>query len=302
MLYGAKLIVETLLGKDHVGRNFGVLPDDTFIISYPRSGSTWTRFLVANLAYPNENVSFASLDSLVPTTALSSRSTLKRARRPRIIKSHNYYDHRYGKVVYVVRDPRDVVLSEYRFHLKGRRIEDGYPVDRFVARFVKGELGEYGSWKENVASWLATRGDHADFLLLRYEDMVEDAPRELTRVAELMGLDAAPERIARAVERSSADNMRTMEKKESEVWVVTKGRRNDIPFVGGATSGGWKKKLPESCVAQIEAAWAPLMRWLGYDLVTNAVPVAGAESVLATLPGSRLPDSQSVRGTQLDHA
>ena len=287
MLYGAKLILKTALGKDHVGRNFGVYPDDTFIISYPRSGSTWTRFLVANLAYPNEKVSFANLDSLVPATAVSSRRALKNARRPRIIKTHNYYDHRYGKVVYVVRDPRDVVLSEYRFHLKGRKIEDGYPMEKFVARFVNGELGNYGSWKENVVSWLATRGESPEFLLLRYEDMVSDTPRELSKVALFLAINATADRIRQAVERSSADNMRSMEKKESEAWVVTKGRRKDIPFVGAATAGGWKTKLPEPCVARIEAAWGPLMKWLGYELVTNAAAAAGAESMLAVLPSTR---------------
>lgn len=287
MLYGAKLIVQTLLGTDQVGRNFGVYPDDTFIISYPRSGSTWTRFLVANLAHPEETVTFANLDRILPATAVASRRQLKKASRPRILKSHNYYDHRYQRVVYVVRDPRDVVLSEYRFNLKGRGIEDGYPIERFVARFVNGEIGDYGSWKENVASWIATRGDSSDFLLLRYEDMVTDTAREVAKVAAFLGINASPERIASAVEKSSADKMRAMEKKESETWVVTRGRRKDIPFVGAATAGGWKSKLPEACVAQIESAWGPLMRWLGYELVNNAAAAGGAETMLAALPASR---------------
>ena len=115
---------------------------------------------------------------------------------------------------------------------------------------------------------------------------VANTAPELAKVAALMHLDASPERIARAVERSSADNMRAMEKKESEAWVVTKGRRKDIPFVGAATSGGWKTKLPEACVAQIEAAWSPLMKWLGYELVSNASS-ANAENMLAAIPGAR---------------
>lgn len=286
MLYGAKLIVRTLLGVDHVGRNFGVYPDDTFIISYPKSGSTWTRFLIANLVHPKETVTFANLDRVLPSTVVASRRQLKRTSRPRFLKSHNYYDHRYQRVVYVVRDPRDVVLSEYRFHLKGRRIEDGYPIERFVARFVNGEIGNYGSWKENVASWVGTRGDSKNFLLLRYEDMVTDTAREMTKVAAFLGIKATPELIASTVEKSSANKMRAMEKKESEQWVVTKGRRKDIPFVGAATAGGWKSKLPETCVAQIESAWGPLMRWLGYELVTNAPAAGGADTVLATLPTS----------------
>ncbi len=287
MLYGAKLILKTLLGQDHVGRNFGVYPDDTFIISYPRSGSTWTRFLAANLVYSNETVSFTNLDQLVPATAVSSRRSLKNARRPRIIKSHNYYDHRYPRVVYVVRDPRDVVLSEYRFILKAGKFADDYPMEKFVSEFVNGEIGNYGSWKENVGSWLGTRGESPDFLLLRYEDMVADTVRELGKLAAFLKINAEQDRLTQVVERSSADKMRAMEKRESEAWVVTKGRRKDIPFVGTATAGGWKNKLPESCVAQIESAWAPLMRRLGYELVTNTAPAAGSESMLAALPASR---------------
>jgi hypothetical protein len=106
-------------------------------------------------------------------------------------------------------------------------------------------------------------------------------------VAAFLGLGDDAERVARAVERSSADNMRAMEKKESDAWVVTKGRRKDIPFVGTATAGGWKNKLSEPYVAQIESAWGPLMQWLGYELVTGAAPAAGTDSTLAAIPSSR---------------
>ena len=39
------------LGLHHPGRNLDVWPDDVFILSYPKSGNTWTRFLIANLVY-----------------------------------------------------------------------------------------------------------------------------------------------------------------------------------------------------------------------------------------------------------
>jgi hypothetical protein len=62
---------------------------------------------------------------------------------------------------------------------------------------------------------------------------------------------------------------------------VTKNTRPDIPFVRAASSGGWKKSLPESAVAELEAAWGPVMRWLGYEPVVVKVttPELGRESI-----------------------
>jgi hypothetical protein len=87
-----------------------------------------------------------------------NRRKLAKVPRPRLIKSHEYFDPRYKKVIYIVSDPRDVVISYYYFHLKQRFIEDGYPMERFVSRFVSGDVDPiFASWGENVAGWIATR-------------------------------------------------------------------------------------------------------------------------------------------------
>src|SRR5947208_15984533 len=98
MIWGLKRIVRYALGTDVADRNLAVYPDDTFIVSYPRSGNTWTRFLIANLAFPAENVTFTNIERLVPDTSSQSNRALKRTPRPRIIKSHPYFDPRYPKV------------------------------------------------------------------------------------------------------------------------------------------------------------------------------------------------------------
>ena len=107
---------------------------------------------------------------------MSSRY-LKRIPRPRIIKSHEYFDPRYKKVIYIVRDPRDVALSYYDFCAEISA--DRRPVSRsrrFVSDFVGGRLSsvDWGTWGENVASWFYTRSGRPNFLLLRYEDMLAD--------------------------------------------------------------------------------------------------------------------------------
>jgi hypothetical protein len=254
------------LGLHCPGRNLDVWPDDVFILSYPKSGNTWTRFLIANLVYPETPADFSNINRLTPDPEALSKRELARMPRPRLLKSHQYFDPRYPRVIYIVRDPRDVALSQFHFHRKRGVIEDGYPVERFVARFVAGETSPYASWGENVAGWLVNRQNRPGFLLLRYEDMLEDAARELNKVASFLEIPPDAERIRNAVQRSAADEMRKLEKTQALLWSSTKDTRQDVPFVRSAKAGGWRTGLTESAVAQLEAAWGHLMTHLGYEL------------------------------------
>ena len=278
MLYGIKFVASYLLGTDIAGRDLKVFPDDTFIASYPRSGNTWTRFLIANLTHPASPVTFANIETIIPdATALSSRA-LKRVPRPRLIKTHEYFEPRYRRVIYLVRDPRDVALSLYNFRRKYRSLDDSYPIERYVAeRFVPGDLDV--SWGEHVGSWLGTRMNQPGFLLVRYEDLLQDAPRELARVAGFLGVAAGTEALSQAIERSSANRLRELEKVEHEAWVTTKGKRADVPFIAEAVAGAWKQKLPEPSVALIESAWGHLMSSIGYE--TSAPRSSNARAIVA---------------------
>ena len=168
MIYGIKKVLGYFLGTDRAERNFRVYPDDTFVVSYPRSGNTWTRFLIANLLHPDLNVSFTNIEKLIPDTSSQSNRALRSTPRPRIIKTHEYFDHRYPKLIYIVRDPRDVALSYYDFQRKYMQIGDDYPLEQYVGDFVNGRLisADWGTWSENVSSWIFTRGNSPTFLLI----------------------------------------------------------------------------------------------------------------------------------------
>ena len=249
------------------GRNLTVFPDDAFLVSYPKSGNTWARFLIANLLRPHEKVGFSNIHEIIPGIDVVRHRDLLRVPRPRIIKSHQYFDPRYRRVVYIVRDPRDVALSEYHSQRKSKRIGDDYPIEEFVRRFLAGESCDYGSWGEHATSWLSTRYGQPGFLLLRYEDMLQDTARELSRMAGFLGLHPTSELIQQAVSRSGADKMRKLEKSQARLFNATKDTRQDILFVRSAKAGGWHSDLPETCILQIEQAWGHLIRWLGYELV-----------------------------------
>jgi hypothetical protein len=277
MIYGVKKIVTYALGTDVAGRSLAVRPSDTFIVSYPRSGNTWTRFLIANLLHPSENITFANIERFIPDAEAQSSRYMKRVPNPRVIKSHQYFDHRYRKVVYIVRDPRDVVISYYNFARKYRSIKDGHPLDLYVSDFVRGSLNStsWGTWGENVGTWIAARQGNPNFLLLRYEDLIAGTEAGLAALARFLGTDTAPEQLNQAIRLSSADRMRQLEQTQGDAWISTKNKRQDVPFIGTALAGKWKSSLSPSAVSEIESAWGPLMVHLGYELTTMSTAEPG---------------------------
>jgi hypothetical protein len=287
MSYRIKRILKDALGRDIAGRALAVRADDTFLVSYPRSGNTWTRFLVANLVRPQEAASFANIERVVPDAEAQSSRYMRGMASPRMIKSHTYFDPRYPRVIYIVRDPRDVALSYYDFSRKYRQIEDSYPLERYIADFVTGHLisADWGTWGENVASWVFARGARPGFLLLRYEDMQAHPERELTRIAKFLGIEASSELLQTTLERSSADRMREMETTQGKDWVSTKDKRTDIPFIRTASAGGWRSKLGRESVAQIESAWGNIMPQLGYELVTRNADSAETQLAAGAILG-----------------
>lgn len=246
-----------------------VFDDDVFLVSYPRSGNTWTRFLIGNVINPDDPVTFTNLELRVPSIYTFPNRVLRGL--PRILKSHDVYDPRYPRVIYVVRDPRDVAVSFYHYNLKVRRFTDEVTLDEFVDRFVRAKIWPsvdlYGTWEKHVLSWTKMRGESEGFCFVRYEDMLRDPLAELKKMAALLKISPSPETVARAVELSSADRMRALEKTETG-WISTKGTRKDKPFVRAAKSGNWQSALSETSVRKIEQAWGATMQKIGYELTS----------------------------------
>jgi len=86
-----------------------IRPDDVFIVSYPRSGNTWVRFLIANLLAPDEKITFRNIENYVPSIYKSADTLDTRGGR-RYIKSHNPCYELYPKLIYVYRDGRDALV------------------------------------------------------------------------------------------------------------------------------------------------------------------------------------------------
>jgi len=273
-----------LTGRQLAGRGVTVFPDDIFLVSYPRSGNTWTRFLLGNLIHQEYPITFSNIESIVPEIYFNPDRVLQHLPRPRLLKSHECFQPHYPSVIYIVRDPRDVAISYYHHNVKARNVSDEYPISRFVPRFIAGEFdSKFGSWRDNVLSWTALRAGDPRFLMLRYEDMKANPVPVLVNLAKFLErcafreLNSSAEALRRAIELSSPERMRALEKQESNRWILTRGTRSDKPFVRSAVAGNWKSQLDPESVAAIESAWGDLMHSLGYELVSTC----NADSVAA---------------------
>lgn len=293
MLEAVGRVYRVLAGQLMAGRGLTVFPDDVFLVSYPRSGNTWTRFLIGNLLHPDQAVSFANVEAIIPEIYFNSDRSLRSHARPRLLKSHECFQPLYKRVIYITRDPRDVAVSFYHHHVKAGNLPDGYSMDEYVPRFVAGEFDSaFGSWGENVQSWLAIRGDNPDFLLLQYEQMLQDPEQALRKVGDFLAtrsfenLNTSAQIIRRAVELSSPDRMRALEKQQSKDWVLTKSTRQDKPFVRSAKQGEWRKTLSRAASQYIENAWGGIMQRLQYPLSDeeNPTTLSGTAEPVSSRP------------------
>lgn len=234
-----------------------VRPDDVFIVSYPKSGNTWQRFLVANLVCPGGDVTYLNINRIVADIYQVPEEELAGLPSPRMFKSHEAFTPRFLKVVYVTRDPRSVAVSMYHFLIATKKLEANHSIDGFLEGFLRGEYyRNFKSWGANVTSWLSERDrGNENILVVRYEDLKANTTSELRRVADFLGLNATDATIQAAVENSSFQKMQNLEHerfKETRQY-VRKGKVDE-----------WKETFSAEQIEKIHHAFGGPMRQLKY--------------------------------------
>ena len=264
-----------------------------WLVSYPRSGNTWLRFMLASLiegggpvdinetkagaqATHDEFDEVSGIDSALLTDeeiqrarpALYSFIARGAASTPILRKVHDRcWRNAEGSrmfppevslgAVYIVRDPRDVAVSYAHF--------SGAGIDETIRRM--GDAGNtigfrliqfpqpLGSWSEHVVSWLDDSG--MPIHRVRYEDLLAEPAAELAKVAVFLGM--SPDGAPGAAAATQFENLRAQEEERGFRDLIYETR-----FFRQGRVGGWRSALSAAQVERIERDHGEVMARLGY--------------------------------------
>ncbi len=192
--------------------------NDTFLVSYPRSGNTWVRLIISRILFPEFNISsLLDLDLLVPDIHKRTRYDHRSLSKECVIKSHfskpfNPLGNSFP-VIYIVRNPVDVAVSYFNYRLKNNNLTGRNDFGAFVKRFVNGSIFPC-SWQEHVMSWIGSKHE-GRVLVVKYEDMVKNTTDKIADIAHFLGEEVSLSR-AKAIDKyASRENMVLLEREGS---------------------------------------------------------------------------------------
>jgi aryl sulfotransferase len=270
-----------------------------WLASYPKSGSTWLRsvytalarrgdfrlndlmggaqpsgraFFDTALGLRSSDLSFEEIDDLRPA---ADEATSARVSGDRWRKVHDALSVGPGgrpivspaatrAAIYLVRDPRDVVVSWA--HHSGQSLQ--WSVEficdpasalcdnpAYLGRQLRQKLG---SWSGHVRSWV----DQSFFPVhvLRYEDCARGPVRAFRRAFAAGGLQYSEEEVGAAVEMASFERLRAQE--QSEGFAERSAR--DIRFFRRGVAGAWQEELPAPLARRVANEHAEVMARFGY--------------------------------------
>jgi hypothetical protein len=210
--------------------------------------------LIANILKRNdEEIDFHTVHEYIPEVG-KQEEIIKALKRPRIMKSHAPYVSEYPKVIYLIRDGRDIYVSYYHHRLKQ------LPPDCTFRQFLERQDHYPSTWGEHVESWISA-GDTSKILLVKYEDLVHDCNKELKRILNFIGINRSQSQLETATKASCFENMQRIEREKGRLF-----RRGgpDI-FMRRGKTGDWKDYFKQEEKIIFKAREGQFLVKLGYE-------------------------------------
>jgi hypothetical protein len=234
---------------------------DAFLVSYPKSGRTWLRYLLSIYLAKIHAVP-VKLD-LQTTFHILPNFDLDRARGlpvfttsgddnrlPLIAVSHRVYEPRFfahKPVIMLVRDPRDVIVSAY-FHQTQHKKRFSGSIPEFIVdeQFgIKSIIDYHNGWAEGLIN------SHA--LVVSYEDLSKNTEATVRRILDFLHIPLHEDHLHEAIAGAAFDRMKKVEKAKPIPGHDYNAQNDDSSRVRKGKVGGFNENLTDSDVAQIEA-------------------------------------------------
>ncbi len=243
---------------------------DYVFASYGKSGRTWVRVMISR---------YYQLEYGLRDNILMGFDNYQRLNRniPKIFFTHDNYLRTYTgnldskqdfyrkKTILLVRDPRDVAVSQFfqwKFRMRPQKKSmNNYPEhDAHIS--VYDFVQHPGKGLNHIIDFMNAWGRELDeidnLLVVRYEDLRGDAKVEMARVIEFLGIIPRDDYLSDMVEFASVENLR---KKERENYFWRSGSRVQAKDVNDpntykvrkAKVGGYRDYFDDNQVAELGA-------------------------------------------------
>ncbi|XP_076594421.1 sulfotransferase family 2, cytosolic sulfotransferase 3 isoform X3 [Chaetodon auriga] len=197
-------------------QEFTFKDEDVVVVTYPKSGTIWMQEILPLVLNGGDLTPIHTIPNWDRVPWLEEKRlavVVDQLTSPRALVTHFPYHlmppsfhASKAKVVYVMRNPKDVMVSSYYFHQMAGFLDDPGTFDEFMAKFLEGKV-LFGKWTDHVKSWRRTElGDR--IMYITYEEMVQDLPAALRSLSDFLGSNLSEEVIQKIAEHCSFKTMK----------------------------------------------------------------------------------------------